>query len=135
MWVLVDGLRNERLRNPWTPLVSPGRLALLNGLKLTISSGIYLWRRRDAGADTHSRLSREGQDEEQLVDEQGMQMSPGQNNLPPSWQPNPTLRVWTGWSVTCICAVATLYVLRDHAVGLDIVSQAKRTHTPSSLRQ
>jgi hypothetical protein len=120
LWILTEGIRNERLRDPWTSLVSPGRSALLYAAKLAISLAIYAWQRRRAGAHAYSRFPKEGQDEEQaLPNGQDRQTSSGQiSPNATSWHSNrPSLRVWTGQSIACICAVAALYVLRDHTVS------------------
>jgi len=131
--MLVEGLRNERLKDSRTSLVSPARLALLNAVKLTICSAIYLWRRRGANASTYHRILKEGQDEEQHLDDQDSMQTDQNNPNTTSWQSNrPSLRVWTGWSITCICAVAALYVLRDHNVSHNVLIHTKAPHTPHS---
>lgn len=117
LWMLTEGLRNERLKDPWTSVVSPGRSTLLNAVKLIISSAIYLWRRRDVYLNAYNKLLKvEGQDEELLLDQTG-QTSSGPN-IPDTTNRQsirPSLHVWTGRSIACIGAVAALYVLRDHA--------------------
>jgi hypothetical protein len=118
LWILAEGLRNERLKDPWTPLESPGRSALLNATKLIISLAIYLWRRRGEGK------LKEDHDEEHLLDDQATPPSSG-------WQPSRhVLHVWTGRSIMGICVVAALYVLRDHTVRLPIILHIQSNMTP-----
>jgi hypothetical protein len=127
LWILVEGLRNEHLKDPWTSLGSPGRSTLLFATKLSFSLIIYLWKRGGVGANANNRIPEEGDDEELLVDDRG---TPGQNSLDMTRQQSHRLPlcVWTGRSMLFVSVVAAFYVLRDHAVSRDVLLHMTSTH-------
>jgi hypothetical protein len=120
LYILVECLRNERLKDPWTSLEYPGRSTLLYAIKFTLSLAIYPWRRRAVGKNASNRLPGEGQDEERLVD--GPVSSGRDSPNETSWQSSqPPLRAWTSRSMLFMSAVAALYVLRDYTVSKDVI--------------
>ncbi|KIM89303.1 hypothetical protein PILCRDRAFT_2546 [Piloderma croceum F 1598] len=115
LWILVEGLRNEHLKDPWTSLESPGRSTLLFAAKLSFSLVIYLWKRR-VGANANNRILK-GSDNEELFVLDGQGTPSGQNSLDMTSQQSHRLplHVWTGRSMLFLSVVAAFYVLRDHA--------------------
>jgi hypothetical protein len=129
LWIVVEGLRNEHLKDPWASLGSPGRSTLLFAAKLGFSLVIYLWKRRGVGTNINNRISEEHDDEELLVDDQGAPS--GQNSLDSMTSQQShrlQLRVWTGRSMLFVSVVAAFYVLRDHAVSRDVLLHMMFTH-------